>query len=292
MVVTLENSFYKVEISTSGAEIQSFVRKSDSSDIIWHGDHSVWARHAPILFPFISRCVGGFYIFDGKRVDFTKNHGFARDVEHKLVYNDEKKGVFELSYDDELLEKFPYKFLLRTVYELDDKGLDWKLEVINCDDKTFGFHIGTHPAFACKPSECFIEFEKKSFLKGIKCTKEGYLAPLIDGELDLYDFGEKEAGIIPVPAEGFGNGVFVLNNDSDWVCLHDRSSNHSVKIESKVCKYIMLWQNVTGEGQFVCVEPWYGVQDPVNSDNIWSHKYDLINLNKGESFSCSQRIFE
>ena len=80
------------------------------------------------------------------------------------------------------------------------RGLDWKLEVVNCDDKAFGFHIGTHPAFACKPSECFIEFEKKSFLKGIRCTQEGYLAPLIDGELGLYDFGEKEAGIIPVPA--------------------------------------------------------------------------------------------
>ena len=78
MLITLENNFFTAELTTKGAEIQKLIRKSDGRDIIWEGDKSVWGNHAPILFPFVAGCYGGYYMIEGKKCEYTRNHGFAR----------------------------------------------------------------------------------------------------------------------------------------------------------------------------------------------------------------------
>jgi len=85
MIIKLENNNFTTEISTKGAEMQNLVRKSDGKDIIWQGDKSVWGNHAPILFPFVARCNGDYFIIDGKKCEYTRNHGFARDLEWKCT---------------------------------------------------------------------------------------------------------------------------------------------------------------------------------------------------------------
>lgn len=85
MLITLENNNFTAEISTKGAELQKLIRKSDGRDIIWQGDKSVWGNHAPILFSFVARCLGGHFMIDGKKCEYTRNHGFARDLEWKCL---------------------------------------------------------------------------------------------------------------------------------------------------------------------------------------------------------------
>lgn len=288
---TLENNKYKVVVGTKGAEIQSFVRKDDNSNVVWTGDTSVWKNHAPILFPFIGRCVGGYYDIEGTKAEYSRNHGFARDLEHKLVSSSETTAVFQLEASDETLYRYPYKFLLTTEYILTDDVLQWKLKVTNTDSKSVGFSIGTHTAFAGLPSNCVVEFEKKTPLTGIKCTEEGYLSPFADEKPQTFSYGEKEPGIVNIPSSGFGNGHLFMNNGSDWVCLNDTVSGNKSFIQTKGFKYIMLWQNTSGEGQFVCIEPWHGLPDAVDTDHIWKTKPELIFIEPGESFECTQNLW-
>ena len=70
MLITLENDNFTTEISTKGAELQSLIRKSDGKDIIWRGDKNVWGNHAPILFPFVARCWGDYFVIDGKKCEY------------------------------------------------------------------------------------------------------------------------------------------------------------------------------------------------------------------------------
>ena len=110
MLITLENNNFTTQISTKGAELQSLVRKSDKKDIIWQGDNAVWGNHAPILFPFVARCNGNYFIIDGKKCEYTRNHGFARDLEWKCTSQTKDSASFELTQSEETLYRFPYAF--------------------------------------------------------------------------------------------------------------------------------------------------------------------------------------
>lgn len=290
--ITLSNPTYTLTLSTHGAEIQSFSHIPSNTPIIWTGDPSVWKNHAPILFPFIGRCVGGYYDIEGHCSEFTRNHGFARDVEHTLIEHDDTHAVFELSANTETLAKYPYNFTLRTEYNLTDKGLEWKLKVINNDKKSFGFSIGTHTAFACNPADCIIEFEKKTPLTAVSCTPEGYLAPFTNGSPTTFNYTKDEPGFVSIPETGFGNGSLFMNNNSDWIALTNKKTGSKSVIQTKGFKYIMLWQNTSGHGQFICIEPWHGLPDAVDTDHVWVNKPEMIFLKPGESFECEQDVWK
>lgn len=295
MLITLENKDFKTEISTKGAELQSLVRKSDGKDIIWRGDKEVWGNHAPILFPFVARCSGNYFMIDGKKCEYTRNHGFARDLEWKCIAQSADSATFELTQSDETLYRFPYSFSLKTEYRLTDKGINWKIIVKNTDTKAFKFSTGTHAAFSMNgsPAEDFvIEFEKKEPLTAVVCTEECYLKTNEEGKVPLTKcYGEKEAGIIPVTSAGFGNGHLLTNTSSDWVGLRNLKDNSIIKIQTKGFPYCMLWQNTKGCPQFVCLEPWHGLTDAENTDHNWNNKTGLIDLAAGKEFSCEQNIW-
>ena len=295
MQITLENSFYTAKINSKGAEIQNLVRKSDGKDIIWSGDKSVWGNHAPILFPFVARCLGGHFMIEGKRCEYTRNHGFARDLEWKCINQSADSAVFELTQSDDTLYRFPYAFSVIAQYTLTGKGIDWKITVKNTDDKTFKFGLGTHAAFSMngKPAEDFVvEFQKKEPLTSILCNADGYLKVAADGELPLLQlYKENDPGIIPVTREGFGNGHLFMNISSDWVGLRNKKDGSIIKIQTKGFPYCMIWQNTKGSPQFVCIEPWHGLPDAENSDHLWQNKTGLVELAPGKDFTCEQNIW-
>ena len=69
MIIKIENNAFSAEINTKGAELQNLIRKNGGMDVIWHGDKSVWGNHAPLLFPYVARCLGGYFMIEGKNVN-------------------------------------------------------------------------------------------------------------------------------------------------------------------------------------------------------------------------------
>ena len=294
MIITIENDIFKSEISTKGAELQNLINKKNRKDIIWQGDKSVWGNHAPILFPFVARCLGGHFMIEGTKCEYTRNHGFARDLEWKCIANTADSATFELTQSEETLYRFPYSFSVKTEYKLTEKGLNWKITVKNTDKKTFRFGTGTHAAFSLngnKAEDFIVEFEKKEPLTAVLCTPDGYLQADESGNVpSTKPYGEKEAGIIPVTSAGFGNGHLFTNITSDWVGLRNLKDNSIIKIQTKGFPYCMIWQNTSGTPQFICIEPWHGLPDAINTDHIWNNKTGLVELAAGNEFICTQNI--
>lgn len=300
MNITIENENYLVELSTLGAEIQHFTRKADGTDFIWHGDESVWKNHAPILFPFIGRPVGGYFMIDGKKCEYSKNHGFVRQSETKVILQEKDRAVFELTDSAETLARYPYHFSLQAEYKLSGNTLEWNITVKNTDTRKFKFAVGTHAAFACprntdapgtQNSDYVIEFENREELVGAKCTPEGYLASDENGNVPVkFIYGEKEKGFVPLTKDGFGNGHFFTDFSSKWIGLRNKKDNSLVKISTDGFKYCMLWQNTSGEPNFVCIEPWHGLPEHDKSDHQWDTLPGMNTLEPGESFTSSQNI--
>ena len=74
-------------------------------------------------------------------------HGFARDMDFRLVSEREDEMWFELKSSPETLAKYPYKFTLRIGYRLEANKIHVMWEVSGDDSQTMWFQIGAHPAF-------------------------------------------------------------------------------------------------------------------------------------------------
>lgn len=298
-VVTIKNSKFKATISTFGAEIQSLERLSDGTQFIHDGNPDIWKSRAPILFPFVARCLDNKFFIEGKETIWTKNHGFVRELETKVILKEETKVIFELTESELTLNRYPYKFSLQSAYEVTEKGLDWKITVKNNDTKAFRFSVGTHAAFTAprntdEKGTCIedyqVVFEKQEPLTAVMCTPEGFLKVDDKGNTPVTaPYGEKEKGIVPLTAAGFGNGHLFLNTGSDWVGLKNKKTGSILKIGTKGFPYVMIWQNM-GAPHFICIEPWYGIPDTENTDHIWENKAGLIDLAPGASFDSVQNI--
>lgn len=300
MNITIENSFYKAEISSFGAEIVHFTKKDDGTQLIWNGDSSVWKNRAPLLFPFVARCNGGYFMIDGKKCEYTRNHGFARDLDTKVILQEPTKVVFELTDSEDTLYRFPYHFSLQTEYEVTDKGLNWKMTVKNTDNKAFRFGIGTHAAFACPRNtdaagtlltDYIVEFENKTPLTKVVVDKDCYLEFDSNGKAPVTaPYGEQQNGFVPLSASGFGNGHLFANNGSKWVGLKNKKTGNILKINTDGFPYVMIWQNTAGSPQFICIEPWYGLPDAVNTDHLWENKVGLQTIESGKTFVSQQNL--
>ena len=143
MTITLKNANYEVVLNTHGAEINSFRSVKDGTKYVFEGPESVWKFHAPVLFPHVGRIKDGFYTYNDKEYHLV-NNGMSRDMEHKIVEQSETAATFELTENAETADKFPWKFSLKTHYELKDDGLVFTTTVTNTDSTTMLFSVGSH----------------------------------------------------------------------------------------------------------------------------------------------------
>lgn len=304
MKVTLKNNKYEVVLNTHGAEINSFRSVEKGTQFVFEGPESVWKFHAPVLFPHVGRIKDGFYTYNGNEYNLV-NNGMSRDMEHTIIAQDEKSVTFELTENEETSSKFPWKFSLKTYYELKDDGLIFTTTVTNTDSTEMKFSLGSHTAFCCPRntdpegttnSDYQYEFEIKEPLTTVMLNAEAQLAVDEEGTAPCTKlYGEKDSGIIPINAEGFGNGHFFTKFSSKWVGLRNKKDNSLIKVNCSGYPYLMVWQGgkgsegVKGNG-FNCIEPWYGTADAENTDHSWENKSALISLEPGKSFTADQSI--
>ncbi|WP_261793803.1 aldose epimerase family protein [Treponema pectinovorum] len=304
MTITLKNANYEVVLNTHGGEINSFRSVKDGTKYVFEGPESVWKYHAPILFPHVGRIKDGFYTYNGKEYNLV-NNGMSRDMEHTLVEQTQTSATFELVQNEQTLQKFPWKFSLKTHYELKDDGLIFTTTVTNTDNSTMLFSMGSHTAFCCPRntdpagttnSDYQYEFEKKEPLTTVCLNDSAQLATDEEGTAPCTKlYGEVKPGIITIDAKGFGNGHFFTKITSDWVGLRNKKDGSLVKVNTKGYPYVMVWQGghgeegVSGNG-FNCIEPWDGASDAENTDHVWEDKIGLISLESGKSYTLDQSI--
>ena len=255
MKITLKNNKYEVVLNSLGAEINSFRVLKNGTQLVFEGPTEVWKYHAPVLFPHVGRIKDGFYTYKEKKYSLV-NNGMSRDMEHKVIAQDEKSVTFELTESEETFPKFPWKFSLKTYYELKDDGLIFTTTVTNTDSSEMLFSLGSHTAFCCPRntdaagttnSDYQYEFEVKEPLTTVLLNSEAQLACDEDGTAPCTKlYGEKDAGIIPINEKGFGNGHFFTKFSSNWVGLRNKKDNSLIKVNCENYPYLMVWQGGNG----------------------------------------------
>lgn len=142
---TLKNKALTLNISLHGAELTS-IRDSFGREFLWQADPAFWKRHSPVLFPIVGSLWDKHFRVNGREYEMGQ-HGFARDMDFRLVSEREDEMWFELNSSPETLAKYPYKFTLRIGYRLEANKIHVMWEVSGDDSQTMWFQIGAHPAF-------------------------------------------------------------------------------------------------------------------------------------------------
>jgi len=288
MIYSLENSSIKITASTHGGEIHSITSKIDGTEYLWDGNPEYWKYHAPILFPIVGKVIDSKYRVDGKTYELPQ-HGLARTSEFTLSSKTDNEVTFELNFSEESLRIYPYKFLLKANYTLEDNTVKVTYSVKNLDDKTIYFSIGTHPAFMCpinqigKLEDCYLQFSEKEISNRNVLTKEGYLS---HNESECLNSTDN----IMLSKELFKDDALVFNNlKSDKITIKSKNSSKALTVDFNGFPYMGIWAPKDG-APFVCIEPWFGHADYEDFNGEFSEKEGVISLEVEREFSCTYKV--
>lgn len=267
MVYSIENEFLKVSVKSFGCEITSIVSKETDFQYLWQGNPDIWGGQAPILFPIVGRLIEDKYTLDGKEYEMPK-HGFARRMEWKFLDSDEKSMRFLLSETDETLRIYPYHFDLIVTYTLDGRRLTVSHHIVNKNNCTMYFSLGAHPAFNCGIGDKLV-FDENETLRAEKIDLQKSLR--ISGTTPLLT-DERE---IVITKDIFNEDALITKGvKSDCITLMSDKHDRTVKFHLGSAPYLGIWAKPGAP--YVCIEPWYGVNDSQEKKDDFSQK-DAIN---------------
>ncbi len=278
----LSSDSLTVTINRAGAEVSS-IADQQGLQYLWQADKTVWGRHAPVLFPIVGKLKNNAYTFN--RTGFSlPQHGFARDMLFSIIETRPECCLLELKANGETWNIYPFDFVLRISYQLQNNRLTCTYQVSNSGKEIMWFSIGAHPGFNCplQPHETFedyyLEFEPGRYertvlLEGLRSHDKQALA-LDNNRLYLTE-------------HLFDNDALVFENTQvSRIALASKASAHRIEMECTGWPYFGIWAK-KGARRFICLEPWQGIADALDSSGLLAEKEGIIELAPGRDFSCS-----
>lgn len=285
--IVLNNECLTVEVSTHGAELKKIV-SNKGVDYIWNSDPKFWNRSAPFLFPIVGTMKDKETYIEGKLYKMG-SHGFLRDYEFEVVSSTNDKLVLRNTYNESTLKVYPFKYEAIVTYTLSNKTLITNVEINNIDNKVMPFNIGGHPAFNCPiyKNESFedysIYFEKE----------ENFISPFVE-ENSTLNFDKvgceyRNLKVLDLKKDLFDIDTIIIPEvNSKKVKLLNKEMK-GIEFEFAKFKTFAIWTPYN-EAPFVCLEPWIGYNDRVNTNKEFITKDDLIMLNPNSSFNADYKI--
>lgn len=270
-MITIQNSQLIIKINQWGAELHSIKRVGNAHEYLWQGDSSSWGRQAPVLFPFVGRLKNNQYCFAGKKYHQTQ-HGFARDCRFVIVGQSADRVSLRLTDTEKTRQVYPFRFSLTITYQLQKQRLLVSYRIVNHGQQLMYYALGAHPGFN-------VPFSKDSSFESVQLSVSPaktypqikLVGPYNDmqhpTELDLrrphqlchHDFDQDAL-------------ILVANYQPLTVTLNEPASGHGVSVHLDQAPFVGIWSSYPSKGNFVCIEPWWGIADNVHADGQLEHK--------------------
>ena len=277
MFYKIENDFLTCEIDDMGAQLHSLKSKENGTEYIWQGNPDIWYGQAPVLFPVIGQLINDKYFYNGTEYTMPK-HGLARKLLFKVKECEGAKAVFSLESDENTLKAYPFDFEYLVTFELRDKSLVNTMTVVNKTKGEMYFSVGAHPAFNCNVGD-IIEFEQTETLATERIDKENLIIP------EKFPFMENEKSFV-ITKEIFEPDALILS-DIKSEKLRIKGDNE-IEFTYGKCPFLGIWAKPGAP--YVCIEPWYGVNDGREVKKDISEKRGIEHLNEGETFEFAWTV--
>ena len=277
----IENQQIRLNIHPKGAELQSIFHKEYQTEYLWNGDPAFWGKHSPLLFPIVGTLKDNTYYYQDKPYTLSR-HGFARDREFGVETRTPESITFLLKSDEATLQQFPFDFELRVIYRLTTNGFTTTYRVNNPATEPLYFSVGGHPAFnvplvpGTTYTDYYLEFDQPENAPRWPISKDGLIEtqsqPLLTGSRTL-----------PLKKELFAKDALVLKHPaSSGIALRSARIERGLRMEFPGFPFLGIW--AAPNADFVCIEPWCGIADSVDSNQHWTEKEGINRLDGGGLF--------
>ena len=286
---TIQSSLLTVSVQSKGAELQRISRNDTGLEYMWDADPAYWAKKSPVLFPIVGTLKDDTYYYNGQAYHLPR-HGFAREEDFAVTAQSDQAVTLTLTHSEATLQVYPFPFELAITYRVDGNRLTVTYAVKNRGEEFMYFSIGGHPAFnvplvpGTEYSDYVLQFNKKENAGRWPLAKGGVLQTEATPCLQHTD-------VLPLSKELFREDALVFKHlQSDAVTLRSDKTPHGLTFTFAGFPYLGIW--AAPGADFVCIEPWCGIADSVDSDQQLPHKEGIIPLPAGETFEASwQAVF-
>lgn len=275
--LTIENELLRIKVAQTGGCLVSVYDKERGMELMWQGDPATWRYQDVVIFPLVGKLRDG-YLVDGTRYEFRLPHGVARWETFAVEEHTRERLVLRLESNEETLSRYPYRFCLRLIYQLEGKRYSLTYAVSNLDGKRMPYQVGAHAGFQTVGKTVRVEFDEDAALNylpfdGILHRPARQLSP--NGTLELCKevYDEKTSLVLDHPCGG---------------CTVIREDGVKLRYQWQDAPYVTLWGFSKG-GEFLCVEPWWGICEEEAAPRELERKTDLYYADAREShhtYSC------
>jgi galactose mutarotase-like enzyme len=279
---TIENDFLNVSFQSKGAELTSIFHKQFKLEYLWQGDPAFWAKQSPILFPIVGALKENTYFYKNRPYQLPR-HGFAREKEFVVTKHQESSITFALRHDEETLLVYPFEFDLAITYSLNETTLTVEYKVRNLMNEEMYFSIGGHPAFKVplddktEYQDYFLEFNKEESSECWPVSPDGLIEQI------PRRFFEDDS-IIQLKKELFLQDALVFKDlRSDSISLKCSKHLNGLDFHFEGFPFMGIWSAKNAD--FVCIEPWCGIADSVNTDQQLKNKEGMNKLEANSQFN-------
>ena len=288
MIHTIQSDHLEVSIKQVGMELSSIKNKQTYTEYLWQGDPQYWSGQAPILFPIIGLLKENSTIIDGNEYAIPK-HGFVRHSSKPVVVRKETDTiVFQMNWDEETLQVFPFKFEFEVTFRIIGRKLNIAHTIRNLGDTKLPYNLGGHPAFNCPLTEeeeytdYSIQFEHPETEKSWLLNDEGLITnhsvPMLENSSALRLHGSL-----------FNDDALIFRNlKSNHATLTSDISGDILRVDFHEFPYLGIWAKPNAP--YVCIEPWHGIADVASSNRQFLTKEKLRHVKPGEEETLSYSI--
>ncbi len=260
----LSNDQLSIVISSKGAELQSIYGKDTGIEYLWSGNPAFWGKKSPVLFPIVGGLKNNRYTFKGKEYSMGR-HGFARDRVFTLSKQTDDSLTFSLKSDDETKALYPFDFIFSICYQLIGNQLNIIYQIENIGEEDLYCSVGAHPAFAVPLisdtsfEDYYLQFEQKETAPIWPLSGEGLLLS------DPVDFFQLEDTIALRKSLFYGDALVFKSLQSKSISILSDKHPHGIKVSYENFPFMGIWS--AKDADFVCIEPWCGIADTVNTNS-------------------------
>jgi galactose mutarotase-like enzyme len=273
-IITLSNDVISAQIKTFGAELCS-LKNNTNRDYIWEGNPTYWGKHSPVLFPIVGTLKNNTFNHNTKEYQLTR-HGFARDMEFELVEKTVNSATFSIQSNLASLANYPFQFELQIQYTLVHATLEIAYTVINKDNIAIPFSIGAHPAFALPGNfeNYSLEFEKEEPLEYTLLEND-----LVSKQTETI---ATHSNFVPLTYKLFEKDALIFKKlQSNSLTIHDKEKP-LLKVHFENFPNLGIWTKVGAP--FLCIEPWFGYSDTIETNGNFFEKEGIIVLEVNDTF--------
>ena len=278
---TIENDTLRVQVNPMGAELSSLFNKSTELEYIWSGDPSYWGKKSPVLFPIVGTLKDNRYFINGKTYSLNR-HGFAREKMFTIIHQSPSSLHLELISDEDTLQVFPFHFNFSVIYSISSDSLSVNYHVKNTGKEMMYFSVGGHPAFRLPLTDqlvyddYYLSFNKSELADRWPISKEGLIESTSVAFLDNTNHLKLSKSLF------YKDAIVLKGLDSDVLQIKSDLHPRGLSFTFKGFPFLGIW--AAKEADFICIEPWCGIADSIDSTQLLTEKEGIVNLNAGEVF--------